>query len=147
MQYHVIQCNSMQYNAIPCNTMQYHAILCNTMQCHAIPCIINNCWRSVPLPCGQYNGHCYLDNRFTWSLWIPYRERVREDHRVKVDSNLANLKKKHQPFIFTSQGILLCLEWNPQAHHPDMLIFFTYCIFIKTCLVKRLTSLLLLQIV
>ena len=24
---------------------------------HAIPCIINNCWRSVPLPCGQYNGH------------------------------------------------------------------------------------------
>ena len=24
------------------------------MQCHAIPCIINNCCRSVPLPCGQY---------------------------------------------------------------------------------------------
>ena len=29
------------------------------MQCNAIPCIINNCWRSVPLPCGQYNGHFY----------------------------------------------------------------------------------------
>ena len=37
--------------------MQYHAIPCNTMQYNAIPCIINNCWRSVPLPCGQYNGH------------------------------------------------------------------------------------------
>ena len=49
----------MQYHAIPCNTMQYHAIPCNTMQYHAIPCIINNCWRSVPLPCGQYNGHFY----------------------------------------------------------------------------------------
>ena len=24
------------------------------MQYNAIPCIINNCWRSVPLPCGQY---------------------------------------------------------------------------------------------
>ena len=50
----------MQYNAIPCNTMQYHAIPCNTMQYHAIQCIINNCWRSVPLPCGQYNGHFLL---------------------------------------------------------------------------------------
>ena len=70
MQYHAIPCNTMQYNAmtcytmqyhvIPCNTMQYHAIPCNTMQYHAIPWNINNCWRSVPLPCGQYNGHFYL---------------------------------------------------------------------------------------
>ena len=29
------------------------------MQYHVIPCIINNCWRSVPLPYGQYNGHFY----------------------------------------------------------------------------------------
>ena len=57
MQYHAIPCNIMQYHAIPWNTIQYNAILCNTMQYHAIPCIINNCWRSVPLPCGQYNGH------------------------------------------------------------------------------------------
>ena len=74
MQYHAIPCNTMQYNAIPCNTMQYHAIPCNTMQyyaiqCnamlyHAIPCIINNCWRSVPLPCGQYNGHFYFHARY-----------------------------------------------------------------------------------
>ena len=68
MQYHAISCNAMQYHEIPYNTMQYYAILCNTMQCHAtlwqtlaysgIPwhnqCIISNCWRSVPLPCGQY---------------------------------------------------------------------------------------------
>ena len=56
MQYHAIPCNTMHYHAIPCNTMQYHAILCNTMQYHAIPCISNNCWRSVPLPCGQYKA-------------------------------------------------------------------------------------------
>ena len=54
MQYHAIQCNTMQYHAIPCNTLQYHAIPCNTMQYYSIPFIINNCWRSVPLPCGQY---------------------------------------------------------------------------------------------
>ena len=57
MQYNAIPCNTMQQHAIPCNTMQYNAIPCNTMQYHEIPCIINNCWRSVPLPCGQYNGH------------------------------------------------------------------------------------------
>ena len=44
----------MQYPAISCNTMQYYAIPCNTMQYHTLPCIINNCWRSLPLPCGQY---------------------------------------------------------------------------------------------
>ena len=54
MQYHAIPCNTMQYYALQCNSMQYHAIPCNTMQYNAIPCIINNCWRSVPLPCGQY---------------------------------------------------------------------------------------------
>ena len=42
--------------------MQDNAIACNTMQYPAIPCIINNCWRSGPLPCGQYNGHFYLPN-------------------------------------------------------------------------------------
>ena len=58
MQYNAIPFNTMQYHAKPCNTMQYHAIPCNTMQYNAIPCntrqYINNCWRSVPLPCGQY---------------------------------------------------------------------------------------------
>ena len=54
MQYPVIPCNTMQYHAIPCNTMQYHSIPRNTMQYHTIPCTLNNCWRSVPLPCGQY---------------------------------------------------------------------------------------------
>ena len=57
--YSAIPCNTLQYHAIPCNTMQYYAIQCNARLYHAIPCIINNCWRSVPLPCGQYNGHFY----------------------------------------------------------------------------------------
>ena len=56
----------MQYHAIPCNTMQYHAIPCNTMQYHAIPCIINYCWRSVPLPCGQFMA-IFLQHRFVES--------------------------------------------------------------------------------
>ena len=57
MQYHAIPYNTMSYYAIPCNIMQYHAIPCKTMQYHAKPYIFNNCWRSVPLPRGQYNGH------------------------------------------------------------------------------------------
>ena len=40
--------------------MQYHVIPCNTMQYNVIPCIINNCWRSVSLPSGQYNGHFFF---------------------------------------------------------------------------------------
>ena len=53
MQCHAIPWNTMRYHAISCNTMHYHAIQWNTMQPHAISCIINNCWWSVPLPCGQ----------------------------------------------------------------------------------------------
>ena len=68
-QYHAIPSNTMQYHAIPCNTMQYYAIQCNTMQYHAIPCIINNCWRSVPLPCGQYNGHFFSHKACIMSLF------------------------------------------------------------------------------
>ena len=54
MQYHVKPSNTGQYHAIPCNTMQYYSIQSNTMKLKPIPCIIINCWRSVPLPCGQY---------------------------------------------------------------------------------------------
>ena len=54
MQCHAIPCNTMQFHAIHYNTIQHHALPCNTMQYHAIPCMLNNCWRSVPLPCGQY---------------------------------------------------------------------------------------------
>ena len=71
MQYHAIPYNTMQYYAIPCNAMQYSGILWHTLAypgilwhtlaCSGIfwhyQCIINNCWRSVPLPSGQYNGH------------------------------------------------------------------------------------------
>ena len=56
VQCHAVPCNTMQYHAKPCNEMQYHAIPCYTMQYHAIPCIFNTCWRSVPLPCGQYKA-------------------------------------------------------------------------------------------
>ena len=45
---------------MPCNAMQYYAIPCNSMQYHAIQCIINSCWRSVPLPCGQYKAIFFI---------------------------------------------------------------------------------------
>ena len=82
MQYHAIPCNTMQYHAIPCNAMQYHAIPCNTMQCyaiqcntiqyHPIPCIINNCWRSVPLPCGPFLILCYIHPQMILSYIDSY---------------------------------------------------------------------------
>ena len=53
MQHGATQCKMVQYHAKPCNSMQKHTIQCNPMLYHAIPCIIDNCWRSVPLPCGQ----------------------------------------------------------------------------------------------
>ena len=68
MQYHAIPCHTMQYHAISCNTMQYHAIPCNTMHYHAIPCTINNCWRSLPLPCGQYKD---FFSSFTYVIGGP----------------------------------------------------------------------------
>ena len=61
--------------------MQNHAISCNTMQYHAIPCMLNNCWRSVPLPCGQYMAifsviWFKLDKSETYSVgcfcWPPW---------------------------------------------------------------------------
>ena len=58
--------------------MHYHAIPYNTMQYHAIPCIINNCWRSVSLPCGQYkamfctlnSADCCTLNRGVCQFWM-----------------------------------------------------------------------------
>ena len=69
MQYHAMPCNAMQYHAIPCNTMQFHATQCNTMQYHAKPCTINNCWRSVPLPCGQYKA-IFFPQRLMARVWF-----------------------------------------------------------------------------
>ena len=49
------------------------------MKHHAIPYIINNCWRSVPLPCGQYNAifsirprsdHCHCHSLTNWLLFL-----------------------------------------------------------------------------
>ena len=78
MHYHGIPCNTptprntMQYLAIPCITKQYNAIQCNTIQHHAVPCIINNCWRSVPLPCGQYKAiFDFLASTFVQLITIP----------------------------------------------------------------------------
>ena len=68
MQYYEIPCNAMQhsgilwhtlaYSCILWHTLAYSGILWHTLACSCIlwhnQCIINNCWRSVPLPCGHY---------------------------------------------------------------------------------------------
>ena len=38
------------------------------MQYHAIQCTINNCWRSLPLPCGQYKD---FFSSFTYVIGGP----------------------------------------------------------------------------
>ena len=64
-----------QDGAIPCNSMQYLAIQFNTLQCHAIPCIINNCWRSLPLPCRHYKAIFYFySHAFTFDLSLSTKE-------------------------------------------------------------------------
>ena len=50
--------HTFAYSGILWNTLAYSHILWHTLACSGIlwhnQCIINNCWRSVPLPCGQY---------------------------------------------------------------------------------------------
>ena len=71
-------CQSMPKHARECQSMPEYARLCQsiteyyrvkrretewncTIHCMIInQCIINNCWRSVPLPCGQYMGIFFL---------------------------------------------------------------------------------------
>ena len=103
MQYHAIPCNTMRYyakpcitmhyHAIPCNTKQYHAIPCNTMQYNAIPCIINNCWRSVPLPCGQYMAifECDMFSAMGCSLYKLRLMGVQEDIRRVINCTIRSL--------------------------------------------------------
>ena len=94
MQYPAKPCHTMQYLAILCNTMQCHTIQCNSMQYHALPCIINKCWRSVPLPCGQYNGH-FLHSKSTKRIpccsntWHSrWQAKWRQERRVWVGRRL-----------------------------------------------------------
>ena len=86
----------MQYHVIPYNTMQFYAIQCNAMLYHVIPCIINNCWRSVPLPCGQYNGHfCHCKD--TLSTTFP----------LSLPSTFSNLNFILMPLNSNSRSVLL----------------------------------------
>ena len=73
--------HTLAYSGILWHNMAYSgATWCNMVQHCAIPCIINNCWRSVPLPCGQYNGHFYiftyihinhLEIKTLWKAFVP----------------------------------------------------------------------------
>ena len=74
MQYNAILWNTMQCHATLWHTLAYSGILLHTLAYSGIPwhtlacsgilwhnqCIINNCWRSVPLPCGQYMAIFYF---------------------------------------------------------------------------------------
>ena len=133
MQYHAIPCNIMQYHAIPCNTMQYHAIPCNTMRNHAIPCIINHCWGSVPLPCGQYKAI------FSRS-WIPWQE--------KYSSDMNHLLMIHN-HVLSGVPKALCVEkensrswgWQPcQSSWGRGSIYATWVEYHKLCCATKLAN-------
>ena len=109
MQYHVKPSNTGQYHAIPCNTMQYYSIQSNTMKLKPIPCIIINCWRSVPLPCGQYNGHFLHHSHFDW-IWYRRNGKLcttKLNHNNKVKDSGSrhkslNLNPEHALPVFSS---------------------------------------------
>ena len=84
--------------------MQYHAIPCNTMQYPAIPCIIINCWRSVPLPCGQYIAififgevNCGLLRRSQRCLW-----------GLDISDMTVLSWHTHQQFFRSLKKLLIC---------------------------------------
>ena len=57
--------HTLAYSGILLHTLAYSGILGYTLACSGIlwhnQCIVNNCWRSVPLPCGQYMVIFYID--------------------------------------------------------------------------------------
>ena len=107
--------------------MQYHAIPCNTMQYQAIPCMLNNCWRSVPLPCWQYMAifllwSLQLNKEFWIWLWISEIE--------------------YKIFLFLSWEFGSCFEFFKMTSHwqewRDRLrvkleYFYNYCVFHFKC--------------
>ena len=133
MQYHAIPCNTMQYHAIPSNTMQFHAILCNSMQYPAIPCIINNCWRSVPLPWGQYMAIFYY--HFAQIIQIIISKRRAEIIWSWILFSLSLLL--HQIFtlakIFLPHMLLIKLRF-PLCSLPIVKLFLALgiCVFSKS---------------
>ena len=133
MQYHAIQCNTMQHNATPCNTMQYHliqcntmqyhAILCNTMQYHAIPCMLYNCWRSVPLPCGQYMA--------IFSIWVIASFNFFSSICLSNGSGIIAVTVEGQ-CVFLLSGVLL-ISTNSWRRKIQKLLFSNFSmIFIMT---------------
>ena len=49
------------------------------------------CWRSVPLPCGRYNGHFYLlwIERKTSKAWENRHRRIGKEEEKTVEVNLS----------------------------------------------------------
>ena len=106
MQHHAIPCNTMQYHALPCNTMQYNAIPCNTVKHNAIPCININCWRSVPLPCGQYNA-----------IFIIYaNDKSGGVHPNSFIIKMSSIKNRHEKKSLTLGD--LCMSDKTRGNKP-----------------------------
>ena len=114
--------------------MQYHAIPCNTTQYHAILCIINNCWRSVPLPCGQYKAIFLISQLSALSQSQPWREVAGTKNRKScLLSNWlrqSRVSSSVSCFRSCSWGFLSYLEALPlphyclQIHHLPNIFFF-----------------------
>ena len=115
VQYHALPCNTMQYHAKPCNTMQYYAIPCNIMQYRAIPCIINNCWRSVPLPCGQYNGHFYEMCGYFEAIW----ERIQNWKKENMSFFHMNTQTSCWILYITLEKSVYSQDFAAKANHSS----------------------------
>ena len=107
----------MQYLAIPCNIMQYHAILCDTMQYHAIPCYIYNCWRSVPLPCGQYNGHFFYE--ITTESGLSCHPTILPSWCDDIEKSLGQKSKLKLSLFFEPWSLYVCQVVKKSVQKDD----------------------------
>ena len=85
----------MQCHAIQCNK-------CNTIQYNAIPFIINNCWRSVPLPSGQYMAIFVIVVVFVaFVVYVGIVATSLGSARAPRKEHFKQLKFSNQPFLST----------------------------------------------
>ena len=131
----------------------------NTMQYHAIPCIINNCWRSVPLPCGRYMAIFKIDSRrylsrdlfklfpgqlvsWTWrtSPWTSRDAHWGSDHVRSIKSKIARHLKTNYDYVYRwflqlgTQMMMWPTSGQPEGSRPSGKIMMMMIILYLTTL-------------
>ena len=102
----------LAYSGILWHTLAYSGILWHTLAYSGIlwhnQCIINNCWRSVPLPCGQYMAIFF----FIFLVWelLPLRKMRFNFFVDDVDKNPFNWEVQITPLILNF--IFFTFHWG-----------------------------------